>query len=344
MENKKVLLIAPDWMGLHKDIIEGLKQKGYVVDFIPEKRYAYDPFYRLAKRRHQKSESDFLSEMQESWTKILNDREYNKSYDYLFVVDGQALHPCLFDILEQRNSSIKKVNFLFDRVQGVYDFDRYFNRFHRVVTFDPSDATNFGIELFQIYWVPGNSAVKNKYNLFGFGAYSHYRYEFFSELDKVFADSKDKNFIKLYSAPVSNEWIHEIKNYVRIVLGYTPNISMRELHSGMISHESINPEQFRDIIYASNVVVDTSAPYQEGLTARFMWALGAEKKIITTNQFVVNYTFYSPEQILVVEKDKVKEHIDKIRAFVQSDLIIDDRIKKEVEKFRIDNWINYLLG
>lgn len=344
MSNKKLLLIAPDWMGLHEDIIEGLKHKGYCVDFIAEKRYPYDPFYRLAKRRHQKTESEFLSELQLYWTNILSKEDFNKAYDYLFVVDGQALHPCIFDVLEQRNSSIKKVNFLFDRVQGVYDFDRYFNRFHRVFTFDPTDANKFGIELFQIYWVPGDNTLQEEYNLFGFGAYSRYRYDFFSELAKVFVDSQDKNFIKLYAAPIQNEWMHEIKNYVRKALGYTPNISRRELHSGMITHESIKPEEFRGIIYASNVVVDTSAPYQEGLTARFMWSLGAGKKIITTNQTVVNYSFYSPEQIFVIDKDKVEEHKDKIRAFAQSDCVIEDRIHKEVEKYRIDNWINHLLG
>ena len=331
-------------MGLHNDIITGLTNCGYSVDYIPEKRYAYDPFYRLAKRRHQKTESEFLLEMQKYWTMILNSGEYNKSYDCLFVVDGQALHPCVFDILERRNRTIKKVNYLFDRVQGVYDFDRYFNRFHRVVTFDPTDAAHFGIELLQIYWVPGNTALNNKYNLFGFGAYSHYRFVFFSELAKIFGDSQDKNFLKLYTAPIQNEWMHEMKNYVRKVLGYEPNISRHELHSGMISHESIKPEQFREIIYTSNVVVDTSAPYQEGLTARFMWALGAGKKIITTNQVVVNYAFYSPEQIFVVEHNKVIELKEKLRAFVQSDFEMEDRIQKEVERYRIDNWINHLLG
>ena len=73
-----------------------------------------------------------------------------------------------------------------------------------------------------------------------------------------------------------------------------------------------------------------------------MWALGAERKIITTNTAVKQYDFYTPEQIFVV--DDVCHFVDDpaFDIFVKTEYHMSSDMRKIVESYRIDNWINNL--
>lgn len=45
-------------------------------------------------------------------------------------------------------------------------------------------------------------------------------------------------------------------------------------------------------------------PLQTGLTMRTIESIGAQKKLITTNRDIVNYDFYRPENILIVDRER----------------------------------------
>ena len=57
------------------------------------------------------------------------------------------------------------------------------------------------------------------------------------------------------------------------------------------------------IMSDSNVLLDIAQPKQEGLSFRIFEAMKLKKKIITTNQSIVNYDFYDPENIFVWENE-----------------------------------------
>ena len=94
----------------------------------------------------------------------------------------------------------------------------------------------------------------------------------------------------------------------------------------------------------SEVVIDTAPDNQDGLTARFMWALGAKRKIITTNEHVLKYPFYSPQQILVVDADDIEKNRHDVISFMESPLQIPSDKLVEIDKYRIDNWLGELLS
>lgn len=342
MGKKRVLLIAPDWMGLHNDIIEGLRRQNYLVDFIAEKRYLYDPFYSLSRRKHQKDEEEFLNEIEIYWRELLSLKQYSSIYDILFVVDGQALHPCVFSMLKKRNSRIFCANYLFDRIEGVYAFNRNFNYFDRIFTFDPHDAVVFRIPLLQIYWVESDTSVIG-YDIFGYGAFSHYRYKVFKAVSEIVAELTNNYLIALYHKNIKFPILNDIKNVIRPICGLTKGVTSKQLKSGLITNKTIPTDEFRKIIASSNVVLDTSAPYQDGLTARFMWALGLGKKIITTNNVVNQYDFYSPDQVLMISPDSIVNRKDEIISFIKYECKTDSIRRNIINQYRIDNWLKTII-
>ncbi|MFH4210110.1 lipopolysaccharide biosynthesis protein, partial [Acinetobacter baumannii] len=59
-------------------------------------------------------------------------------------------------------------------------------------------------------------------------------------------------------------------------------------------------------LYAkSNVILDISHPGQSGLTMRTFEAIGAGKKLITTNLNIKEYPFYNSDNIFIISRDKL---------------------------------------
>ena len=63
-------------------------------------------------------------------------------------------------------------------------------------------------------------------------------------------------------------------------------------------------------IEKSNTILDIHHPKQTGLTMRTIEMIGMNKKIITTNKDIINYDFYNPNNILVIDRKKIKINLD----------------------------------
>lgn len=74
---------------------------------------------------------------------------------------------------------------------------------------------------------------------------------------------------------------------------------------GKLSHDEVSK-----IFSESKVIIDIPLPNQKGLTMRTFEALSLRKKIITTNQDITNYDFYSPDNIFVIKTGREKISMD----------------------------------
>ena len=62
----------------------------------------------------------------------------------------------------------------------------------------------------------------------------------------------------------------------------------------------INGEEMNQLFLNSRCILDSPQAGQLGLTIRVLEALGAKKKLITTNKDIKNYDFYKEENIYEV--------------------------------------------
>lgn len=341
---KQVLFIGPDYMDIYKDIIAGFKAMDYEVDFIKERQRNNDP--QSARYEFYRPHFDIEYKKAEYWKDILIKPDYDKSYDILFVIDGQGLHPILFEMLKKRNPEIKCMNYLFDTTYGVYHFENFFHYFDMVYTFDRAESERYGINLLPIYWVSpaADDNSTEEYDMFGFGAYNATRYDVFTQLNSYCQRRQMKVYVKLFEKRVRNERLYQLKCVVRKVLGLPAHLPLSHYHSDIITHETIAPQDFRKYIFNSRITIDTHPGHQDGLTARFMWALGAGKKIITTNVSVSKYDFYTPQQIYILNEGVDLEHNTDFDSFVASDIELPMAIRQKIENYRIDNWLQTICG
>ena len=340
---KNVLFISPSWMDIYKDVISELERQGYHVDYIPEEKFRNDSRSRDKKAfLLKKEELEFEEFINSHWTTLLLDDKFDKAYDILFVIDGQSFRPVVVDFLKKRNPDIRCINYLFDTTSGVYEFDKNFDCFDKVFTFDVGESKKYGIEFLPIYWVPA-AEVKEDIDLFGMGRYSKDRYKLFKEIKKISDIAGLKSILRLHTNVINNITLYMVKYAIRKILGIVHGPSPEAYLSEFNTHETITPAEFRQLISRSRCIIDTSAPHQDGLTARFMWALGAGKKIITNNKSVRKYDFFSSNQIYVINNvHDLETHQDELKFFLNTDYEETKTLRRIIEQYRIDNWIKIL--
>lgn len=340
---KKVLFIAPPYMGLYKDIIEEMEKQGYDVTYIKEVVRPEDPDnirgYKGLKKFFLVNRNRFTKKNETYWNDILNTRAKD-AYDILFVLNGQSLSPCIFKILKERNPQLYCTNYMFDTTKGIYRFDKNFKYFDKIASFDREESEKYGINLLPIYWKP-SPLREIKYKFFGMGAFKKDRFQLFKAVSDFAMINGYDSFIKLYVLKIT---CVKLKSQIRKFLNIQQaKVNKEEYYSDLATHVIMPLSQFNELLDSSEIIIDTNAPHQDGLTSRFMQALGNEKKIITTNSSAEKYDFYTSEQIYVVKN--IDEILSKERfsSFVKAPLKLSDSIRDAISVARIDNWIKFLL-
>lgn len=342
MTEKRILLLTPSFMNIYKDVMSCLEKKGWMVSWVKDNQISKNPYIRDTHFWNRKPKVLYNKEVESLWKAILSEPQYSYSYDAFLAIDGLMAHPYLFETLRQRNPKVKQVLFLYDRIDGHFQTNSFFPYYDKLFSFDLRDCQKYGLNFLPIYWYPSESSQKIVYDIFGLASLryeSQDRLEVFEKVKNIARDNCIPEYIKLLYPTNINKYVYALKCIVMKVLGRRC-FSVEELRSNaLFTNVSITPDQFRTLIQQSGTILDTQNPYQDGLTARFMWALGLEKKIITTNESARLYDFYDEKQIFIL-KDNYNELLD----FIKTPFEMSDSKRKIIANYRIDNWIDALLG
>lgn len=340
-QEKRILLLTPSFMNIYKDVMSCLEEKGWIVSWVKDNQIPKNPYIRDTHIWNRKPKRLYNNEVESLWKKILSEPQYSFTYDAFLAIDGLMAHPYLFETLRKRNPNVKLVLFLYDRIDGHFQTNSFFSYYDKLFSFDLRDCQKYKLNFLPIYWCPSINTLENKYDIFGLASLryeSQDRLVVFEKVKKIAQDNNIPEYIKLLYPTNINKYIYALKCLAMRMMGRRC-FSIEELkNNALFTNTSITPEQFRVLIQQSKTILDTQNPYQDGLTARFMWALGLEKKIITTNESAMLYDFYDEKQVFIL-KDNYNELLD----FIQSSFEMSDTKREIIANYRIDNWIETLL-
>lgn len=329
-----ILLLAPTYLNLYQDVFLELEQQGHSVEFIEDKSFKYDPCLIRNKEKRPIKEMFYGRMLKFYWKRKIQTIQ-KKHIDVLLVINGKSYHPYLKECIKQKNPKLKVILYLWDKTYQNYRFDKYFDSFDDVITFDRIDAEKFNIRFLPFYWVPLPSSISPTYDITGFGTIRKDRYELFKNIWLLTQGLHLTYFIKLYQKPLKQSLFSIIKRSIKTSLKEKDEMYITDL----LTNKSLAPAEFRSLIYNSRCIIDTHNTFQEGMTPRFMWALGAGCKIITTNKNCKEYAFYSPTYIHIIESTKPQIPID----FLLQDYQHPQSRKDIINQYRIDNWLKQIL-
>ena len=197
-----------------------------------------------------------------------------------------------------------------------------------------------------IYFVISHSFLHlcaSKYDLFSVGTNRVGRYSFISKILPQLKCAGLSFYIKIV-APIEKR---SLKG--RILSFFFPvEISKEEqeaydfmqgkLYPEILLRQTIEFEEYDRLSSMSKVILDDQKEGQSGLTARFMWAIGNHKRVITTNPYAYDYDFVNKKVAALIDKDNPTIPVDFIKAE------IDEGDWPDIIRYRIDNWVKLVLS
>lgn len=326
----KLLLIMPRFFNYPELITEELENMGYEVDFFDDRPSA-NAWVKAAIRINKNMIGRYIKQYFEEMMNTVK----NNEYDVVFLISGQSL-----SFSEEMIGEIKKCQ---EKAKFVlYQWDSQTNfpyikevqkYFDKCYSFDRNDVKETPslkfLPLFysRIYENIGSKCYKQyKYDFCFVGTAHPKKYKFIKMMSEQLKTVYPKQFIYFFFPSPIVYFYRKIMNKELRKAKYT------EFH-----YEPLKGKAMNDVYEASRCVLDSAQDGQLGLTIRVLEALGAKKKLITTNEDIINYDFYKPENIYLYNGE-----IDLNNIFFKDEYKdIDGTI---YEKYSLRSWLNEILS
>ncbi|MDP4268413.1 MAG: hypothetical protein Q8880_13400, partial [Bacteroidota bacterium] len=264
----------------------------------------------------------FLSDVMANNRIILSSIK-EKEFDYVLIIKGDLLTNEFIVTIKQKMPKAKFILYQWDSLKH-YNYLDKMKYFNKVFSFDYNDC----IRDERILYLP----------LFFSGEYSkiallkniRYSYDlFFLGFNHTIRSSKLFELVKICEEK-------GLKYSFNIMTSITERIQIffknRKINCFF---RSIKFEEFSDKYIKSKAIVDISSPNQSGLPIRIIEAVGADKKIITTNLNVLKEDFYDPKMIFIWGRDNFDDLVD---------FLNNEHEKKDSEKYSVTSFVSQLMS
>ncbi|RAJ33455.1 CgeB family protein [Pedobacter cryoconitis] len=293
LRGKKILLLSVQTFNYEKIIADKLRVLGANVDYYDER-----PSNSLfAKGIIRLKRSFYQKRIDKYYRRILKDA-ITINYNYLFVIRGEVVPE--FFLQEFRNDHPDCI-FLF------YTWDSFANHTHPIsiqkyfdkrFTFDSNDAKKYDLFFRPLFFMDEykelskERRVKAIYDVLFLGTAHSDRYKIGNEIMEWCISNHLTGLAYYY---MQGRLVFLYKKFF--------DKTFQRFDIKKISFKSLDAKDIIELYRQSSVILDINHPGQNGLTMRTFEALGAGKKLITTNSKIAEFPFYDPNNIMIINRE-----------------------------------------
>ena len=325
----KLLLIMPKFFDYPEIIVDELNEMGYEVDFFDD-RPSINAWIKAAIRINKNLIRTYIKKYFESVMKTVR----NKKYDVVFLISGQSLSfsESMINEIKLCQKDAKFVLYQWDSQTNFPYIKQVQKYFDKCYSFDRRDIEETpSLKFLPLFY-------SRKYEEIGKRNNTNFKYDF---CFVGTAHPKKYKFIKMMSEQLKSVYPNQFIYFFfpsPIVYFYRKimNNELRKAKYNEFHYVPLKGKDMNDVYETSRCVLDSAQDGQLGLTIRVLEALGAKKKLITTNEDVINYDFYKPENIYVYEGKIDLENVFFTHEYKE--------VSKEVyEKYSLRSWLKEIL-
>lgn len=286
LEGKKILLFSQYFFGYEEKITKKMRDLGAGVSLYDEMSVK-TPFERAL----LKISSGLFKNKTEKYYNDILEREKNNHYDYIVFIDCEM--PTA-NVLKNYKSTFKEARFclhMWDSIDNLKGVEGKFKFFDHITSFDRKDAAVYKLGFRPLFFCDEYRATGKKrdykYELSFIGTIHSDRYSIIKELKK-----SSKSF---YLYPyLQSRFIYYFYKLTKKTFRNTKITDFK--------FDKIDSLSIARVVDESCAILDIQHPRQTGLTMRTLEMLGMKKKIVTTNTDIINYDFYKPNNICVIDR------------------------------------------
>jgi hypothetical protein len=313
-----LLVIAPETSNIQEIIFDGFNtfasdvQTDLMLNTVPKYKY----------RNTTERIVNFLSKtFLNRNIKKINERQIirkrleklKKTYDLIFIIRPDILTDSDLQFLKSKTNNF--IAYYWDAMAFFPRKEKIMPFFDKIYSFDTEDCRQYNLELLTNFYYYEPEPVEVENTLFCISHLEKRRYELFNRMGK-YLEENNINF------------------------RFMTRQSVEKLKSPYIEYmkESIPYPEMLKLLNHYAVILDIAKPNQAGLSFRIFESLGMNKKIITNNRAVMEYDFYNPNNILVIDF----EDINIPKSFFETPFEpIDETIK---QKYHLRAFVKTVVG
>lgn len=286
-----ILVFCPQFFGYDSEIFNSLNSMGAKVvgfDDRPSNSFISKVLIRLDKR--------FLKiKIERYYRKIMFQLVKNQSkFDYVLFVNPESVTKNILSVYKIQFTNAKFIMYMWDSFNNRKNSIELISLFDSKFTFDYNDAKRYNLIFRPLFYLDIYKAQIRPilYNLLFIGTAHSNRYDFVQKTKELLKSNfKFKTYFYLDS-----KLLFLLKKIIEK--------DFRKVPYSEISFKSLTHYENADLLHQSSVILDINHPKQVGLTMRTLEAMGAQKKLITTNANIVNYDFYNEKNVFIIDREK----------------------------------------
>lgn len=315
-ENKKfILLITFDNWGYNQYIADALEERSYEVKHINFHSflYKYPSFFHKAVNFFTKNLGILNLKKKHYNDIILNELKSIDKIDTAIYIKADFLSDKTIKAINIKSG--KSVLLINDSIDRYPKTKNILHLFDRVFSFEKKDCKKYNLTFKTnfIYKYLDSVSSDFKYKVFNISSFDK-RFPIIKNIAKALYKLKVKTKIMIFTSK-KNEFPY---------LEYTDT--------------PLPISEINRLSGQSEIMLDIHRSGQEGLSFRVFESLGLHKKLITTNGDIVNYDFYNPQNIFVIED---VSDIKIPESFLKNPYI--EVPQNILNKYLVENWVEELV-
>ena len=289
LKDKHILLFYPDFFGYGSSIMHAMKQLGAEVCYYNSKavkRPIGKALFKIFPKVVLLFSRDYFKKIYETFD--------GKTIDHILVVE--RLPKWFLKKMKMKHPESAITLYMDDSIKNLKGISDNFDLFDRICSFDKNDVDNNDNIFFRpLFYSKSEKEVTEtleyKYDLCFIGTCHSDRFVIINKVKKQCQNSRNKVFNYLYLQSKFMFYFYKLTSK-----------AFQEATIEDFSFTKMPYDENIDFENSSRAILDIQHPKQSGLTMRTIEMIGLKKKLVTTNDNIMSYDFYRPENICVVDR------------------------------------------
>jgi hypothetical protein len=321
LRNKNILFLCVKTFNLEEQIkskLEGFGAKVYFYDERIKDSNLTKAIIRVKKSLYTRKITNYYRKILKE-TKLID-------FQYLLVLRGEVVPEFFLKEFKQDHPNCTFIFYNWDSFANTNNTVNLLYLYDRKFTFDPEDSKIYNINFRPLYYIDKYLNITQKeikkYDLLFLGTAHSDRYIISSKIKKYLEKNGKQVFCYYF---MHSKWVYYYKKRFDKTFEY--------FEKSKLNFKSLTLNQIVNLYEESNVILDINHPNQKGLTMRTFEAIGAKRKLITTNKEILKFDFYNSQNIYYINRNDL-----------EIDLSFFDKPYEEInpeayKKLSISGWI-----
>ncbi|MBO4484447.1 MAG: capsular biosynthesis protein CpsH [Lachnospiraceae bacterium] len=327
IKGKKVLFFSPAFFMYENMIADKMREMGAEVDMY-DVRSVKGAFQRALLKI---SPVIFYRRSVRYYEDIIQ-RNKDKDYDYILIVKCDMTPKSILEKFKVVYPHAKLCLNLWDSVENIPGIKKKFKYFDALHSFDSDDCEKYPVLKFRPLFFGDlfrreSNSDDYSYDISFLGTIHSDRFDVIKQVQTIATQNRLKCYWFLYLQSKFIYWFYRFTKK-----------EFKGVKKSVFSFSKMTAVEIAKVIEETRIVLDIQHPKQTGLTMRTIEMVGMNKKLITTNRNIINYDFFDPNNVVLIDRKNVvipNEFFDTSY----------NRLPDEVyEKYSLKSWILEVLS